>query len=431
MYRYSFWTSRRTYDATLAELTSLEEMMRIMMEENHIHYDVIAKLWQVYSMFFYSSRSPHHVSDYLVGKEKPLPKPQRRGAIIILGMLALAKRSVLTDKVAVMLKVGLGPLGKVRIKFFFKKNLSLMPQADPTLARYTCVALQRLNGSVKKIKGGLRNLNLRIPWFHLFPLGSLLDKTLRIEMDNQIFRKLQTAVENPCRTKEWFGLAEQVINTVYALGEHPDNFCDELIKHLTIRAFSRPPKAAGEIVAKDPDAMNEDHLGDTTIDTGDVSMLDATQALQTQTQTTQAIQDNDGRDVGDAFELSQLLFVVGHVAIKQIVFLELIEREWKRQKDEKQTGWFCYFPLSSVVSCLLCYIAEKQATGNHRGAKDVEELDQVAGNAEDEIGERIAGVRESELLYGPQSLLALYGPMIVHICGSPHKFKVFLSLTRT
>jgi condensin complex subunit 1 len=213
------------------------------------------------------------------------------------------------------------------------------------LARYTCVALQRLNGSAKKIKGGLRNLNVPIPWFHaiyIFLLGSLLDKTLRIEMDNQIFRKLQTAMENPCRTKEWFGLAEQVINTVYALGEHPDNFCDELIKNLTIRAFSRPPKAAGESVAKDPDVMNENHPADTTIDTGDVSMLDATQA--TQAQTTQATQDNDERDVGDAFELSQLLFVVGHVAIKQIVFLELIEREWKRQKDEKQTGWFCCSP---------------------------------------------------------------------------------------
>lgn len=56
-------------------------------------------------------------------------------------------------------------------------------------------------------------------------------------------------------------------------------------------------------------------------------------------------------------------------------------------------------------------------------AKDGEELDQVAGNAEDEIGDRIAGVRETELLYGPESLLAIYGPMIVHICGSPHKFK--------
>lgn len=40
---------RRTYDTTLAELTSLEEMLRIMMDEGLVHTDVIAKLWQVYS----------------------------------------------------------------------------------------------------------------------------------------------------------------------------------------------------------------------------------------------------------------------------------------------------------------------------------------------------------------------------------------------
>lgn len=60
----------------------------------------------------------------------------------------------------------------------------------------------------------------------------------------------------------------------------------------------------------------------------------------------------------------------------------------------------------------------------NRGSKEVEELDQVAGNVEDEIGERIAAVRETELLYGQQSLLALFGPLLVHVCGSPHKFKV-------
>jgi hypothetical protein len=49
------------------------------------------------------------------GINKPLPKTQRQGAIIILGMLALAKRGVLTDHVDVMLKVGLGHLGKVRV----------------------------------------------------------------------------------------------------------------------------------------------------------------------------------------------------------------------------------------------------------------------------------------------------------------------------
>ena len=45
---------RLTYDATLAELTSLEEMMRIMVEEDQIHRDVISKLWQVYSTYEFS-----------------------------------------------------------------------------------------------------------------------------------------------------------------------------------------------------------------------------------------------------------------------------------------------------------------------------------------------------------------------------------------
>jgi hypothetical protein len=40
--------SRLTYDATLAELTSLEEMMRIMMDEGYVHQDIISKLWQIY-----------------------------------------------------------------------------------------------------------------------------------------------------------------------------------------------------------------------------------------------------------------------------------------------------------------------------------------------------------------------------------------------
>ncbi len=62
-------------------------------------------------------------------------------------------------------------------------------------------------------------------------------------------------------------------------------------------------------------------------------------------------------------------------------------------------------------------------------SKEQEELDQVAGNAEDEIGERIALMREVELLYGKNSLLTTFGPMLVHICGSPHKFKVCCAVT--
>lgn len=165
-------------------------------------------------------------------------------------------------------------------------------------------------------------------------LGSLEDKVHRIEMDNVIFRKLQDAILHPSRTKEWFGMAEQVINTVYALGEHPDVFCNDVIKKLTIRAFSRPQKekdASEPQDEKEIDAMNDDHPGDVTMASADITMQDATQA-------TQATQDDQDKLLGEAFELSQLLFIVGHVAIKHVVFLELVEREWKRQKDEKQAG---------------------------------------------------------------------------------------------
>lgn len=54
----------------------------------------------------------------------------------------------------------------------------------------------------------------------------------------------------------------------------------------------------------------------------------------------------------------------------------------------------------------------------------VDELEQVAGTAEDDTADRIAKFCDDEMLYGDTSLLAMYGPMIVHICGTPKKYKV-------
>ncbi|KAF9066748.1 non-SMC mitotic condensation complex subunit 1-domain-containing protein [Rhodocollybia butyracea] len=320
----------RTFDASLADLTSLEEMMRTMMEDDRVHQDVINKLWQIFKA------------------ETPIPKPQRRGAIIILGMLALAKRSILVDKVDIMLKVGLGALGK----------------RDLTLARYTCVALQRLAGSMKKVKGSVA-------------------QTKRIEMTSPIFSKMREVIERPCRSKDWFGLAEQAINTIYALGQQPDALCTDIIKTMTVRAFT--PRQTAEAAPQDPDAMDED------------PPEDPPEPISSQS-------GAGGQDKGDAFELAQVLFVVGHVAIKQIAYLEVVERELKRQKDAQKT-------------------ADNAARGPQTANKEAEELDQVAGNAEDEIGEKISEVREQEMLYGPDALLGLYGPMLHRIAGSPHLYK--------
>ncbi|KAG8893865.1 Condensin complex subunit, partial [Tulasnella sp. 417] len=214
----------RTYGASLAELTSLEELMRSLMADGQIHTDVINKLWHVYSV------------------DREIPRCQRRGAIIILGMISLAKPEVVSERLETLLKVGLGRFGK----------------ADLVLARYTCIALQRLGGSTKKVK------------------GSLTDKSIRFPMEHPLFRKLQDAIEHPSHSMDWylipwpvlpsdrltlsrrFGMAEQAVNTIYLLGEQPDALCTTLLRNFTVRAFTPESKTATQDAANGSQAMDED-----------------------------------------------------------------------------------------------------------------------------------------------------------------------------
>jgi condensin complex subunit 1 len=155
-------------------------------------------------------------------------------------------------------------------------------------------------------------------------------------MDSPVFRKLQEAIEHPCRSREWFALAEQAINTVYVLGDQPEVLSNTIIKNLTRRAFRRREKSTSSVPEEQPssvpnlDAMDEDPPQST-------HALISTVPGSTQGALTGNLAKKSD-DTGDAFELSQLLFVVGHVAIKHIVYLELVEREWKRQKQEKELG---------------------------------------------------------------------------------------------
>lgn len=333
-------------------------------------------------------------------------------------MLALARRGVVADRVDVLVRVGLGRLGMVGHHYIpqrYRIDTSSTGRSDigkVYLCRLAEIEREREEGQryafLLQLYASFSPLNR--------PLGSLLDKSMRLDMENALFRKLQDAIEHPTRSKDWFSMAEQAINTIYALGERPDIVCDKIIRNLTRRAFA-PQTRAKTPPPKDPDAMDKDVPQDVAEEGADASQADSSQANNTQS--------DEPKDSSDAFALSQLLFVVGHVAIKHIVYLELVEREWKRQKNEKEAGTWLRACVPS--SRMLIFFPAEKATkkgGAANSAKDQEELDQVTGNAEDEIGDRIATIRESELLYGSDSLLAIYGPMAVHICGSPHRFKV-------
>ena len=165
-------------------------------------------------------------------------------------------------------------------------------------------------------------------------------------MTNPIFRKLQDAIEHPCRSVDWFGMAEQAINTIYALGEHPDVLCNNLIKNLTRRAFAKRPSSTVE-KPNDENAMDEDvaepsHAGSSTL-------------ISSQSRNQSQGSAVGGSDMGDAFELAQMVFVVGHVAIKHIVYLELVERGWKRQKHEREAGTLQFIRYISSTKLMTCF----------------------------------------------------------------------------
>ena len=132
-------------------------------------------------------------------------------------------------------------------------------------------------------------------------------------------------------------MAEQAINTIYLLGEQPDALCATIIKNQTTRVFSAPSSSSG------PAAGDEDGSSPAA----DPTTPDATPAepatpardvdLTAPTPAT-AGEPRTSDDTMGSFPLAQLVFTVGHVAIKHIVYLELVEREFKRRKDENAKG---------------------------------------------------------------------------------------------
>ncbi|KAG5961508.1 hypothetical protein E4U57_007546 [Claviceps arundinis] len=309
-----------TFGATPAELTSLEQLLATMMKGGIVPDVVISKLWQVYGV-----------------QRREISRTQRRGAIIVLGMLATASPSIVVDEIETMLRTGLGSHGR----------------NDLQLAKYTCIALRRINPSGRHAK------------------ESTSTKFNRLANDHAVLGRLAAIAEVQSESKEWYGVAEQAINAIYAISKHPDVLCSDIIRRKTRHVFSQSRPASR------PTSRDEAKEPDMT--------------------TSQPTQAEKPKTRDNAVNLSQLLFIVGHVAIKQIVHLELCELDFKRRKQEK----------------------EKQAPAKtDKDKEDVDELDLIGGTTEDDFTEAMAHIRERELLYGPESLLAIFGPLVSELCAN-------------
>jgi condensin complex subunit 1 len=303
----------------LSELTSLEELMSTMARENRIPESLPDTLWQIFST-----------------KDKTVEIEQKKDALILLGMIGKSNKEAILDKLDVLTRIGLGELSSQNFE----------------VPKYACIALQQLYHAPRQ-KG---------------TTSTILE---RLSMQHPTCERIISLLENPSDSLHWFSMAEQGINALYCISEHPDILCGNLIKVLADRIFAIP-KSPEESLLELTREMEEANLEELRFDEG---------------------QQTGNKD--SSLLLAQLIFVVGHIAIKQIVHLELIESEWKKRKNSKDS--------------------EKS-----KGSND---LEMVTGTAEDEFVDCIGMVRERELLFGPNSILSCFGSMIVHVCTHNQSFK--------
>ncbi|KAL2258201.1 hypothetical protein VTK26DRAFT_8581 [Humicola hyalothermophila] len=353
-----------TFGATPAELTSLEQLLSTMVKQGMIPDLVISKLWQVYGV-----------------QKREISKKQRRGAIIVLGMMATAVPEIVVGEMETMLRTGLGAHGR----------------ADLQLAKYTCVALRRINPTGRQAKESSTKFS-------------------RLSNDHAVLVRLAAITEVPTESKEWYGVAEQAINAIYALSRHPDVLCSELIRRRTRAVFgrqsSRPSPRPGSRDETQP--MPSPAASSEVGAQGDATMLGSQDPASSSPSKKQSKESAVG--------LSQLLFIVGHVAIKQIVHLELCELDFKRRKQEKEKA----AGASKTRSSLGNSTSSRKTSAQHKPKPEEDEgdeLDLIGGTTEDDFTEAMAHIRERELLYGPSSLLAMFGPLVSEICANNTTYK--------
>jgi condensin complex subunit 1 len=274
--------NRIANDSTLAELTSLDELLGFLAKKDCFDEAVLSKLWRKFST------------------SKDIPNAERRSAIRVLSMFARRDPSIMMANLSTAIKIGLCD----RVA------------DDPLLACLSCIALQKL------------------------PIVRSLPN------DHIIFEKLTGLIIN-ISCDDWFSIAEQAINAIYLLAEYPDVVCTNILVLLLRKCIGH------------------------TVDSDDF--------LQTVRST----------------DLSHLIFVGGHIAIKQIVYLETIERELKARKGTRPA----------------------KSSGSSLNNPNEDSMDQIVGSVEDEISDDIQRIREHELMYGMDSILSIIGPLTAHICA--------------
>ncbi|XP_032230454.1 condensin complex subunit 1 [Nematostella vectensis] len=319
-----------TQGASVGDLTSLEELMVELMKAKLIPAAVVKLLWERFAM-----------------KVAQTTEDESRGALILLGMLAGAEVDIVRSNIDVLVSTGLGPRAK----------------DDFLLARDTCVTLLKLVKTSRKRGND--------------------DEPFRFPATHDIFERLTELITTGIHNTDswyWVPMAEQAINVIYALSEHPDAVSETIIRKLATCLVEQAGRSTPE-----PSDNSEEEIQS---------------------------QESSGKLMScPSAVLARFLTVVGHVALRQLIHLDVtILREIKRRQGIQETE----------KEAAAKNIASVNTTKETTMAAE-EEMGLTGATADDAEIEYIRKICELEIVTG-QNLLSLLRPLIVCVVSNPSKF---------
>lgn len=289
-----------TYDCNMTDLISLEKMVIELCKGREVEVSKKEKESKNYVIKHTHWITPQVISAIWHSFVKFKHFKEKKGAIIMISMIALHDYKIAYGNIDLLLKYGL--------------NLN---DLNYQIGTFTCVALRRV-------------IPKKLPPNYIYP-----DFKPAIEKLKHIL--LIDTVDG-----DWYNLAEEALNTLYEIDNNSDDSATEVLKAKALSVFS----------------------------------------------------ESDDNDINKTASLSQLLFLLGHIAIKTIIYLEKCEADFKRKKQD--------------------YESKKN--------EQEMELDLIGGTNEDEIADVVQNIKEKELLYGSNSILAKFYPLVIEIIKKPKQY---------
>jgi condensin complex subunit 1 len=265
-----------------------------------------------------------------------------RHALMIIAMLAGADAQIVASRINLLAGAGLGSRWT----------------KDPVLAQYTALALQRMRTTDSQDRAVQLAVSKANP---------------RIAPDHQVLKRLEHVVLEPkVSAAAWTPAATEAINAIFVLSERPADTARHLLTSLAERALDATSKAVAAAAAADKENSGS--------------------------------QDAPAPTPANAFgsrsdRLGKLIFTVGHVALKQLAFIEEVHAELSRR---------------ALASTGTSSGAAKDGKDGKKKVEAIEaELGEAAAKATEEADSQ-REVAERELC----GLVDTYGALVVRACAN-------------